>query len=820
MIFKGTKKLSEADIDIITTKLSGSCNAFTSYDYTGYSFDFPEHNWKAALPIMADCMENCIFREDLLNSELKAVIQELKMYKDNYLSSLAEEIMSSMFNNHPYHYPIIGYKQDLWNLNRESLINFYKKHYLPNNAVLIVVGDVNPEEVFKLVENNFGNIEPNKDYKKEEFYLNKDLASKSTTIYRDIKQPVILLSYLIPGVKENIDYVIDIASWILASGRGSRLYKKLVNDLSLVTDVEAFSQDLFDQAVFFFYYQPKDLKDIDKINEIIQEEVNNIIKNDITARELSRAIKKTEMSYMSLLESNYRQAYFIGKNYLAKKDEGYINKYLDFNQLKLTDDVKKFLSDYIRPSVVNIGKVLPLPEDEKDNWLKLQKISDEEDKRILSMKIRESEIESLINIEDIPINTPKKFDFPDYKSFDIKNGIRVLYYNNPKLSKIDLILDLKAKYYYEPEGLQGISDFMCQMLLEGTKKYTASELADEIESLGMTINVVPGYVTMTLLSGDLEKGLTLLKEILTESIFDEKSIEKIRSHLISNLYMFWDNPGQFVGQLAKEQVYKNHPYSKNILGNLESLNKITKKDLVDLYKNFISPFGAKIAIVGDLGNYNLQEVLDRTLGEWDGLIVPTIDFPDLQSIKHQEINYKINRDQVVLAFAGKSIKRKDPDFDKIFIFDQIFTGGLLGTMSSRLFKIRMQTGLFYTIGGSLLDMTGKQPGMIFIQTMVSLDRLQEAEDILKKVIDSSADFIDKQEFEDAKNAIINSLISNFSTNYKTAMSFLFLEEYNMPKNFFEARPEMIQNVKIEEVQDAVRKILKSDSLLVIKVGRI
>ena len=116
MIFKGTEKLSESDINLITHKLSGTCNAFTSYDYTGYLFDFPASVWQEALPIMADCMRNCTFKQQFLNSEVKAVIQELKMYNDDYGSTLIEKMISTIFLDHPYHHPIIGYKYDLWSL--------------------------------------------------------------------------------------------------------------------------------------------------------------------------------------------------------------------------------------------------------------------------------------------------------------------------------------------------------------------------------------------------------------------------------------------------------------------------------------------------------------------------------------------------------------------------------------------------------------------------------------------------------------------------------------------------------------------------------
>ena len=118
MTFKGTKKLSESDINFVTHMLSGSCNAFTSYDYTGYLFNFPTQHWKESFNIMADCMTNCSFKDYMLNSEMKAVIQELKMYRDRYERSLVDEMIGMIFADHPYHHPIIGYKQDLWSVSR------------------------------------------------------------------------------------------------------------------------------------------------------------------------------------------------------------------------------------------------------------------------------------------------------------------------------------------------------------------------------------------------------------------------------------------------------------------------------------------------------------------------------------------------------------------------------------------------------------------------------------------------------------------------------------------------------------------------------
>lgn len=139
MIFKGTETLSEADINAIVYKLSGTTNAFTSHDYTGYLFDMPAQNWHHVLPIMADCMRNCSFKQEHLNSELRTIIQEIKLYNDDYMSSLLEGMLGMIFHDHPYRDPVIGYKQDLLALSQDDICQFYQYHYVPNNAALVVL---------------------------------------------------------------------------------------------------------------------------------------------------------------------------------------------------------------------------------------------------------------------------------------------------------------------------------------------------------------------------------------------------------------------------------------------------------------------------------------------------------------------------------------------------------------------------------------------------------------------------------------------------------------------------------------------------------
>jgi zinc protease len=820
MIFKGTKKLSESDINMITHMLSGSCNAFTSYDYTGYLFNFPKQHWREALSIMADCMRNCTFKEDMLSSEMKAVIQELKMYRDNYTSSLFEKLISTIFDAHPYHHPIIGYKEDLWNASSELLKNFYYKHYIPNNAALVVVGDVSAQEVFDCAEQYFGHIPADLNYKKAVHPFSYDIISKSVTLYRDLQQPMVIFAFLVPGINSKQDNVLHLLSWILGKERSSRLYKKLVDELHLATSVGADSEDLFEHGIFFIYCEPKNIEDIPTIERYIKEEIENILKHGIKEEELDRAIKQTQMSMYNLLENFEQQANQIGKFFWATGDESYIFKYLSKPKKILKQEMLDLVKTYLRPTVMHKGLILPLPASEKERWSHLQDQSDIEDNQILAARIRHSPVEPVACAKDTCVKEPEPFAFPRAHTIKLTNGLKVLYCHNPNTPKVDIVLQLKARSYYDRPDKQGLYTFVMHMLTEGTDHYTAEELAHAIESRGMSLDTYPGGACMSMLNEDLMYGLTILEDVLSAPLFNAKQIEKVRAQMITDIINYWDEPWDFSGQLLKDALYKGHPYSMSTIGKKESVESIKQADLIEFFKKNISPDGAVLAIVGDLSNVDLPSVLETTIGRWKGPQIQDIQFPTLSPVESKEINYPINRDQTVLCFAGLSIDRKNPDYDKLLLFDQIFGSGVLGSMGSRLFQLREQSGLFYRINGSLIVGSGEQPGIVLVKTLVSLDRLAEAEKVIKHVIETTADSITQQELEDARRAVISSLVDYFASNMGVAQMFLFLDKYNFPANFFDERAKELSAISLDEIKNAVKRVMNSDKLITLRVGRI
>jgi len=820
MIFKGTEKLKESDVDLVIGKLSGDCNAFTSYDYTGYLFNIPVANWDKSLPIMADCMQNCSFKQEHLNSELKAVIQELKMYKDDYASSLHEAMVTNLFESHPYHYPIIGYKQDLWSVSRETLLAFYKKHYTPDNAVLVIVGDVDPKAVHALVGKEFAYIPAGNGWNEEKFYINDDVKTKSIRLYRDLKQSIGLVSYLMPGIVTKNEFELESLAYVLANGRGSRLYKLLVDELQLVVNVKAFAYDLFDKAIFFIEFNPKQESDIELIIQLIQKELDSIAQSGPTQAEIQRAQRFAQIDAQQLLQDTERQAYAIGKSFIATQDPIYPFVYGDMSTQELTQKIQELVRDYCHEAARNQGDVRAIPASHMPALAKLQQASDEEDSLFLDAKERESDIEEGEYVHSVQLNDKKPSVHSKPVSVQLKNGLDVLWLDNQAVDIVECQLDMKVSHFYDQEQQLGLGYVVSKMMLEGTKNYPGQKFSDETESYGMFFSVTPGHVNVTFLKQDIEKGLELLTEMLTNPSFQESSLAKVKEQALVQLKKFWDTPSNFSVQLGRDIIYSGHPYHKMMFGNAASIAAITLQDCIDYYKKMISPQQARCAIVGNLSGQNISTILEKTLGAWQGEKVASLTFPTLHTPKKQEILSYINRDQIVLSFVGLSIDRMHEDYDKIILFDQIFAGSTLSSMSTRLFNLRQQSGLFYTIGGSLVYGSGLQPGMVLIKTIVSNDRVEEAQKAITQEIDTAIDTLTDEELQGAKRVLINSFDGLYESNENKASTFLFLKKYNLPFDYFEKRVETLQKINVEEIQIAVRKILSSDKLVVIKVGRV
>lgn len=820
MLFKGTTLLSETDINVITHKLGGDSNAFTTHDYTCYTYRLPSASWFQALPLLAECMVNARLDEQMLASELRTVVEELRMYRDDYQNCLIEHMMETVFIEHPYHYPIIGTKQDLCGISGEHLRAFYKQHYHPGNAVLLVAGDVDVDDVFSRAQEEFGHIEPVKHYKRATFTCGSDLVQQAATLYRPTKTPWCAYAYKIPGFSAAQNHVFDIAALILANGRSSRLYQRLVNESRLAFDVECSVYDFHDQGLFIITLYPTSPKVLDQIEAIIKEEIALLAAKPLKKWEFQSAQKRTLMDYATLLESNEKQAMLIGSSFMATGDEQFINTYFTKSEKVSLKDIQSFFSAFCSPQQQHKGYLLPLLKGGLAQFKALQEEDNALEQRVLTRAVRTTPVEEGKFVESILVPEEKAFSYPAPEQLRLDNGLDLMWYHNAHVPQVTIILNLKAFAGYDPKGKDGVLAFLLRTMTDATKKHDAYALSKMLELHGISLIPFTDGIGIRCLSSDIDRAMALLKELLLQPSFAKSSVEKVRGFILNELDEYWDTPIDFIDQIAKDIMYKNHPYSKYPWGTKESITALTVRDLKACYKQFISPHDAQMVIVGDLKGINIPDIVAKTFKQWQGQEVPDLLYPEITQPRIKTLTRKMNRDQVALAFILPSIARLDERYYAAAILDTVVTGGGQGVASSRLFALREKTGLFYGIGGSLLHQAKEKQGIVLIKTIVSPDNVEKAKKLILQTLENvKKNGITQDEFDMARRHILSSTVELFENNMQVALTFLFLKKYKLKFNLFDKLSENLSIMKLDEIQAIAQQLCATKNMIVIRIGK-
>lgn len=801
MIFKGTQKtLSESDIIETIHKLGGECNATTTHNFTYYTFEIPYTQWYESLYLLAESMHNCNFKQDFINSEFKAVIQELKKTQEDYTEFLSVLLSSEFFPNHPYQYPVIGTKQDIMNVTADSLNLFYKKYYAPNNATLVIVGNVDTQQALKHIKKAFSSLKKNKQLKKREYDIEEDMISKTIELYRNIPDTQVQLAFRIPGFGSRENCHFDLIADLFFNSMQSRIYKKLVNELRLVDNLTSFKFNLFVQDIFFIQFQPTNPKKINKIIAIINNEMQDIIKNGIYLVEKERITTSLKVNYNQLLYDNAEQNDLIGSHFLATGNPNFIFEYYTSDFMAIEVEIQNMLQKFYHPSFVYKGFLLPIPQDEKDKLIELRQQADKHDFNYFTIKKRSStgsidKFAHSVIVKPFPIS-----DIPTYHTFLLDNGMKVIYYHDKTVPLITMQLELKASNEYDPDSLEGMYNFMINLLFKEAKNVNHESVS----------------IKTTIPSEQLERNLILLGRTFMKPRFKKKDIEILKNIITSQIKDCDNDTACLSKKFVQEKIYRDHPYAKNQIGTPESIKKITKDKLMHFYKNYITPQDAKLVIVGDLESYNIQEIVKRTLGDWHGPSIKNIHYPKLKVLDTREILYEMDKDQTRLTYAGLSLSKKGIDFYALKIFEDILTASMKG----KLFEIREETGLFYNIEGSLTRDSGRVRGYIYISTLVYPYNLTKLEKIIDHLIKKAPESITQQEMNQSKNMIVHSFVDNFSSHEKMISTLLFLSTNNYANDYYRKKAEEIKQITLEEVQKIAKKVFNKKNIFKVKIGRL
>lgn len=295
LMFKGTKTMAPGEFSSIIAKNGGQENAFTSQDYTAYFQNMSVDHLPLFMKLEADRMQNLVLTEEVAAPELKVVLEERSQRTDNNPAGLfGEQFQAAQFLAHPYGTPIIGWRHEIENLTAQDALDWYNTYYAPNNAILIVAGDVDAEEVFELAREYYGPIPPSEIPERVRVQEPPQLAKRVIEMKdKRVRQPSWRQSYLAPSARDadaKQVRALEVLSEILGGGTTSRIYKDLVVDKKIAAGAGAFYRSgAYDKSTFILYGSPSAGHTVDDVEAAIKAIIADVIANGVTDKELARA---------------------------------------------------------------------------------------------------------------------------------------------------------------------------------------------------------------------------------------------------------------------------------------------------------------------------------------------------------------------------------------------------------------------------------------------------------------------------------------------------------------------------------------------------
>ena len=823
MIFKGTENLSETDIDSIAKKYGATLNAYTSNDMTSYFFETDKNNWKPFIGILSDCMQNARFDSQHLASELKAVIQELRMYKDIYWRAMIDKSRELLFpTNHPYHRPVIGYKEELMDLSAENLKNFYKKHYTPDHATLFIVGDVDIDDAITFAKKNFEKIKgPEKQINYIEKYFpksTKDLIINKTITYEDVKNEQLGFYWQIPGLRSKVDVITNVIEVVLGEGQGSRLHKRLVDEEKIATSVGVFSYQLMEDGIFLIFVEPLSGQG-KKCRQVIETEIENLIKNGITEKELQKVIKSKRRVFFQEMQtlSGFTNEWI--QSYLAHKDEFELfDKINQFNKID-SEQIQKFTAKYLDPFLMNQIEVLPIPQNKKNLWEQNKKESEELDKKILTKYQRTSQLEETKFAKTLANPNKLDFKFPSpTKNFKLDNGLDVIIYKDHYWPIFTVNCQFKDAEYLSESKDSILLGLMMSMLIEGSQEFSKQQIVEFFEDHGASVSLDEVGGRISGLSEDFNYLLDRFFNVLTKPKFNSDSLEKLKIVFIDMCQRAKDSAKSIGIRLLKNEIYKGYPYNWTFDEAIEMLQKITIKDLQALHKKYVSPKNMVLTIAGSFDLSDIENKIKDIFSLWSGEKLEFETWGKSEFIPNKTIDEFMLRDQVLLYLGRPSpINIYNEDLIPIKVLNLI----CFSSLGSRLYKVRERTGLFYNASGGLALSATKENGFDFIRAILSVDKLDFAlNEILKMLDDISQNGVTQEELNAAAQQYLKGLIDLTASNEALSMMFARLKSYELGFDYYSKVLNRVQNIKLEDLNQIAAKYFTSKNFDLIRVGRV
>ena len=804
LMFNGSENFNDDYFQEMEKIGATDLNGTTNEDRTNYFENVPTSALDIALWMESDRMGHLLGAIDQAKlDEQRGVVQNEKRQGENQpYGGVWELITKSTYpKGHPYSWTVIGSMEDLNAASLDDVQEWFKTYYGPSNAVVVVAGDIDSQTAYEKVNKYYGSIPAGPPISKHQVWIAKMTGEHRQIMQDRVPQSRIFKVWNVPqwGSEES-DYL-DLLTDILASGKTSRLYKRLVYDEQIATNVSSYLDSREIAGQFYIDVTAKPGQDLAPIEKAIDEELAKILKEGPTEKELQRV--KTQY-FANFIRGIERIGGFGGKSDILARNMAFANT-PDFYKTTLqhianatTENIKETANKWLSDGVF-VLEVHPFPD--------------------YTATTTDADRTKVPDMGPAP-----EIKFPEIQKTTLSNGLKIVLAERHSIPVINFNLTLDAGYAADQFAAPGTAKLTMDMLDEGTKDKTALEISEQLSLLGANLSTGSGLdnssVNLSALKVNLDKSLQIFSDVILNPSFPQEDMDRLKKQTIATIQREKVTPVQMALRVFPKLLFGgNHAYGNPLTGSgtESSVESLTRDDLIKFHNEWFKPNNATLIIVGDVTLKEIVPKLEGLFKNWKSGESPVKNVGEVQN-PAKSIVYVMDRpgSQQSIIFAGNVVAPRSGD-------DEVAVNTLMdilgGTFTSRInMNLREDKHWSYGSFAFIWGTKAQRPFIVYapVQTDKTKEAITEVQKELNGVLTTKP--ITQEEFTKDKENQVLQLPGSWETMRAVGGSLNELVTYNLPDDYFNKYPSMVESLQLSQVQDAAKKIVHPDNLVWVVVG--
>ena len=812
-------------------------NGTTWFDRTNYFQTVPTGAIDRTLMLESDRMGYLLgaVTQEKLDNQI-GVVQNEKRQGDNGPYGLVEyEQLENLYpSGHPYHHSTIGSMADLSSATLEDVKQWFRDNYGPNNAVLVLAGDIDAATAKEKVTKWFGAIPRGPATPKVDAPVPTLDAPKSKTIYDRVASPRVYRMWAVPGL-DNPDFLpLSMGATVLGGLSSSRLDDALVRQQKLAVSVVARAEIFAQAGQFVVYADASPGVDKETLAAALDAEIAKFISEGPTADEIQRATTVYAAGQIRGLEQVggfNGKAPTLAEGLLYQGDpaayKSTLTRAAALTPAEVRDVTAKWLDRPVFELIVEPGDRTEGGENRggfvisPDNGAMAPQFYFGPDDVGGATGVPEADRSTLPPVEDF-----KPLDFPDIQRATLDNGMQVYFARRDAVPTVNVRISFDAGYAADPRDRLGIQSLMLNLMGEGTTTMSSSEFAIAGEKLGVTINAGADNDTtsffMNAVKPNFLASLNLLSEYIRDPAFNPQDLERVRAQQLTRITNELNDPGSIAQRALTPILFGNqHPYGipPSGTGDPKVVASVTRDELFDFHRTWLRPDTAKVYVVGNTTLEETVRLLNASLGAWKAPATPapvkSYDAPVPAPQPRIVLIDRPNSPQSVII-GGRVLDHKGTDdLTVLRSANEVFGGSFLSRINMNL---RETKGWSYGVRSLLRAPLDRSSFLIYAP--VQADRTGDSIIELRKDLSAFTgdNGVSKEELERLVNGNVRELPGQFETSDSVLGGIANIVTYDRPDDYYETLAEKYSALTTEQLDAAARADFKGDDLVFVVVG--